>query len=167
MRALCCNQYFAKWSITCDYKASSLQCVCVCVCVCACTRLVAQFCPTLCDPMDYSLPDSSVHGILQAIKVEWVAIFSPRGYSWLRYQIWISCTAGRFFYIWATREAPNCNITHQIAGLVIIKMLKVLGLTWNYDWLIALYNFVQMPSNYWRGETRNKTHMMFLWFCNS
>ena len=37
--------------------------VCVCVCVCVC---VTQFCPTLCDPMDYSLPGSSVHGILQA-----------------------------------------------------------------------------------------------------
>ena len=123
-----------------------------------------QSCPTLCDPVDCSLPESSVHGILQAIKVEWVAIFSPRGYSWLRYQIWISCTAGRFLYIWATREAPNCNITHQIAGLVIIKMLKVLGLTWNYDWLIALYNLVQMPSNY-SGVKLEIRHTWY--FCGS
>ena len=36
--------------------------------------LVAQSCPTLFDPMDCSLPDSSVHGILQAIILEWVAI---------------------------------------------------------------------------------------------
>ena len=36
--------------------------------------LVAQSCPTLCDPMDYSLPDSSVHGTLQASILEWVAI---------------------------------------------------------------------------------------------
>ena len=36
----------------------------------------AQFCPTLCDPMDYSLPGSSFHGILQAIILEWVAISS-------------------------------------------------------------------------------------------
>ena len=33
-----------------------------------------QSCPTLCDPMDYSLPGSSVHGILQAKVLEWVAI---------------------------------------------------------------------------------------------
>ena len=39
--------------------------------------LVAQSCPTLCDPMDYSPPDSSVHGILQARILEWVAIPSP------------------------------------------------------------------------------------------
>ena len=35
---------------------------------------VAQSCPTLSDPMDYSLPGSSVHGILQAKVLEWVAI---------------------------------------------------------------------------------------------
>ena len=39
--------------------------------------LVTQLCPTLCDPMDCSLPDSSVHGTLQARILEWVAIFSP------------------------------------------------------------------------------------------
>ena len=36
--------------------------------------LVAQSCPTFCDPMDCSLPGSSVHGILQARILEWVAI---------------------------------------------------------------------------------------------
>ena len=40
---------------------------------------VAQFCLTLCDPMDCSLPGSSVHGILQARILEWVAISSSRG----------------------------------------------------------------------------------------
>ena len=37
--------------------------MCVCVCVCVCTQL----CPTLCDPMDYSLPGSSVHGIFRGV----------------------------------------------------------------------------------------------------
>ena len=40
--------------------------------------LVAQLCPTLCDPMDYSPPGSSIHGILQARILEWVALPSPR-----------------------------------------------------------------------------------------
>ena len=44
--------------------------------VCA-WMLVAQSCLTLCNPLDYSLPGSSVHGILQVRKVEWVAISSP------------------------------------------------------------------------------------------
>ena len=39
-----------------------------------CEVLVVQSCPTLCDPMDCKLPGSSVHGILQARKLEWVAI---------------------------------------------------------------------------------------------
>ena len=40
--------------------------------------LVTQSCLTLFDPMDYSPPDSSVHGILQARILEWVAVFSSR-----------------------------------------------------------------------------------------
>ena len=35
---------------------------------------VSQLCPTLCDPMDYGLPGSSLHGIFQAIVLEWIAI---------------------------------------------------------------------------------------------
>ena len=52
--------------------------VCVCVYVCV---LVAQLCLTLCDPVDYSLPGSSVHGISQARILEWVAVPSSRGSS--------------------------------------------------------------------------------------
>ena len=39
----------------------------------------AQSCPSLCDPMDCSLPGSPVHGILQARTLEWVAIFFSKG----------------------------------------------------------------------------------------
>ena len=42
---------------------------------------VAQSCPTLCDPMDCSLPGSSVHGIFQARILEWIAIPFSRGSS--------------------------------------------------------------------------------------
>ena len=45
---------------------------------------VAQLCPTLCNPMDCSLPGSSVHGIFQARILEWVAICLSRGSSQLR-----------------------------------------------------------------------------------
>ena len=45
--------------------------------MCACS--VTQSCPALCDPMDCSLPDSSVHGIFQARILQWVAISSSRG----------------------------------------------------------------------------------------
>ena len=67
--------------------------------------LVAQSCLTLCDPMDCILPGSSVHGIFWARVLEWVAIPSSRGFSQPRDQTRASCIAGRFFTIWATREA--------------------------------------------------------------
>ena len=72
----------------------------LCVCVCF-SHLVM----TLCDPMDCSLPGSSVHGILQARILEWVAIPFSRGSSGPRDWTWVSCIAGRFFTIWAMREA--------------------------------------------------------------
>ena len=49
-----------------------------------------QLCPTLCNPMDCRLPGSSVHGILQARILEWVAMPSSRGSSWPRDRTHIS-----------------------------------------------------------------------------
>ena len=69
------------------------------------TVLVAQSCLTLCDPMDWGPPGSSVHGILKARILEWVAISFSRGSSWPRDWTWVSCIASGFFTIWATREA--------------------------------------------------------------
>ena len=56
--------------------------------------LVAQLCPTFCDPMDCSQPYSSAHGILQARILEWVAIPFSRECSWPRDQTWVSRIAG-------------------------------------------------------------------------
>ena len=66
---------------------------------------VAQSYPTLCDPMDCSLPGSSLHGILQARVLEWVAISFSRVSSQPRDRTWVSCIPGRRFNLWATREA--------------------------------------------------------------
>ena len=66
---------------------------------------VAQSCPTLCDPMDCSLPCSSVHGIFQARVLEWVTISLSRGSSRPRDRTWVSRVVGRCFTISATREA--------------------------------------------------------------
>ena len=62
----------------------------------------AQSCPTLCNPMNYT-----VHGILQAKILEWVAFPFSRGSSQPRDQSQVSRTAGRFFTSWATREAQE------------------------------------------------------------
>ena len=61
---------------------------------------VAQSCPTLCGPLDYT-----VHGIPQARILEWVAFPFSRGSSQPRDQTQVSCIAGRFFTSWAMREA--------------------------------------------------------------
>ena len=61
--------------------------------------LVIQLSLTLCNPMDYSLLDSSVHRILQARILEWAAIPFSRGSSQPSGQIRAFCIAGRFFTI--------------------------------------------------------------------
>ena len=68
--------------------------------------LVAQSCPTLCNPMDYSPPGSFVLEILQGRILERIAIFFSRGSFWPRDGIPVSCIAGRFFTVWATGK-PN------------------------------------------------------------
>ena len=61
--------------------------------------LVDQSCPTLWDPMDCGSPCSSVHGILQARILEWVAIPFSGGSSPLRDRTQVSCVAGEFFTV--------------------------------------------------------------------
>ena len=65
---------------------------------------VTQSCLTHCDPMDYT-----VHGILQARILEGVAIPFSKGSSQPRDQTQVSCTAGGFFTIWATRHTTRVN----------------------------------------------------------
>ena len=62
-------------------------------------------CLTLCNPMNCSLPGSSIHGILQARILEWVAISFSKGSSRPRNRTKVSHIAGRRFTLWATREA--------------------------------------------------------------
>ena len=64
--------------------------------------LIAQSCPTRCNPTDCRKPGSSVHGIFQAKVLEWITIPFSRGTSWPRDQTWVYCIAGRFFTIWVT-----------------------------------------------------------------
>ena len=63
---------------------------------------VTQFCLTLCDPTDYSLPGSSLHGILQARILDWGAISFTRGSSWIRDWTSVFCIGRWALYHWAT-----------------------------------------------------------------
>ena len=71
--------------------------------------------------MDCSLPGSSVHGILQARILEWVAIPFSRGSSWLRDWTQVSHPAGRFFAIWATMEDFHNKSAQISAALMLCK----------------------------------------------
>ena len=90
----------------------------------ACVRV--QSCPTLCNPIDCSPPGPSVHGILQARIIEWVAMPSCRGSSQPRdgtSVFCISCVEGGFFTHWATWEAPPKSL-HEILYFQVLVALS-------------------------------------------
>ena len=103
---------------------------------------VAQLCLTVCNPMDCSLPGSSVHEIFQAKVVEWVAISFSRRSSWPRDWPWVSRIVGRRFTLWATRDqqkiglkiywawpypseqdpvSPTVSLSHQEASISLLS----------------------------------------------
>ena len=86
----CCHSFMGGYNMQCSY------CVCVCVCV-----LLSHV--WLCNPVDCSLPGSSVHGIPQARVLEWVSMPFSQGSYPPRIQTQVSHTAGRCFTIWATQ----------------------------------------------------------------
>ena len=74
---------------------------------------VAQSCRTLCDPIDCSPSGSSVHGIFQAIILEWIAISFSRRSSQPRARTRVSHVVDRRFTIWATRQVWDSNISSK------------------------------------------------------
>ena len=114
-----------------------------------CRYSVTQSCPTLCNPMDYSSPGSSVHGTCQSRILEWIAISSSRGSSHPKDQTSISYI-NRFWFLYhcATWEAP-------ILHLILAKRLRsdassvintyspqgftsILPFTWNCIFLVNI-----------------------------
>ena len=86
---------------------------------------VLKSCPTLQDSMDCSLPGSSVHGIFQARRLEWVTIFSSRGSSWLNDWTcisFISCIGRQILSHCATWEAQH--------SLLVMPIWSWGGLIW-------------------------------------
>ena len=79
---------------------------------------VTQSCPTLCDPMDCSLPGSSVRGIFHTIVLEWIAISFSSGSSQPRDGTQVSHIVDRRFTIWATREVIILAEAHSISGKI-------------------------------------------------
>ena len=86
---------------------------------------VPQSCPTLCDPMDYT-----VHGILQAGILEWGAVPFSRGSSQPRDRTQVSRTAGGFFTSWATGKPKNTGVGRGYDS--ICKQFESTNNSWYY-----------------------------------
>ena len=90
-----------------------------------------QSCPTLCNPMLCSPAGSSFHGILQAGKLEWVAMPSSGGSSQLRDQTCISCIACGFFTAEPPRK-PRISVSLVIYGEKIPVLASEIEATQKY-----------------------------------
>ena len=132
LRLTCFTQYNAFESQTsfcsCQYISFALLCV-----------LVPQSCLTLRDPMDYTLPDSSVHGILQARILEWVVIPFSRASFQLRDQTSVSCIARRLFTIWATMF----DLTSILVRQILVRWLTSIHI------YVGTSQFVYSFTNWW------------------
>ena len=104
--------------------------------------------------MDYSPPDSSVHGVFQAKILEWVAVPSSRRSSWPTGWIWVSCIAGRFFTVWATRETFS---SVQFSCLVMSDSLRPHGLQYPSPVHHQLLELIQTHVH-WVGDSIQTSH---------
>ena len=111
----------------------------ICMCIWCDVTLVTQSCPTLCDPMDCSLPGSSVLGIFQARTLEWLAIAFSRGCPQPRNWSRVSHSAGTVFTIWASRQDCMChtlafnhqdkvNWKPQCTSMTVQRVLRIPGM---------------------------------------
>ena len=88
---------------------------------------VAQTCPTLCDPMDYSLQGSFVHGILQARILEWVTVSFSRGSSRPRYRTQVCSLASRFFTP-EPRGKPPVEVLYLYSSVQFLSLVRLCDL---------------------------------------
>ena len=132
-----------------EHRLYSLQIVCCYFCstkselsswdryVCV---LVAPSCSTLCDPMDCTLPGSSVHGILQARILKWVAMPSSRGSSWPRSDPHLLCLMHWrwILYLRVAREDQKTAYSTQNSKRRLSPNLSSNASTYNRHFLIDI-----------------------------
>ena len=95
-----------------------------------------------CDPMDCSLPGSSVHGIFKARVLEWVAISFSRGSSQPRDQTWVSQVVGRRFYCLShqgTEWLIECFFFKWFLVICVCSLEKCLFKSFAYFWMGCLF----------------------------
>ena len=122
---------------------------------------VAQLCPTLCDPMDCSLPGSSVHGIFLARVLKWIDIFYSRGSSQPRDWTRVSCIAGGCFTLWAKRRL------RENQRLNAFKLWCWKTIESPLDWKIQPVNPKRNQSWVFIGRSDAKVEALIIWLPNA
>ena len=122
---------------------------------------ITQSCPALCDPMDCSLPGSSIHGIFQARVLKWVAISFSRWFSRSRDQTQVSRIVGRCFTIWATREVLFMTValyyslkSGRLIPPIPFFFIKI---------ALAIWGFFVFPYKLWIFFCSNLKFVPILW----
>ena len=111
--------------------------------------------------MDCSPPGSSVHGILQAIILEWFGISFSRGSSWPRDQTWVSCTAGRFFNAEILGKLGSSYMSLQIHSGCYFLSLPSLWILFYY--IAKIYKNSSIPSeSIWQYNILSKITTLIL-----
>ena len=111
--------------------------------------LLTQLCLTVCNSMDCSPPGSSVHGILQAKILKWVAISFSKGSSWARDQTRISYMAGRFFTAESTGK-PSTTFSVPLDSVHIWFKWHHHSLSLISIWFIYVTFFPDYTGKIWR-----------------
>ena len=134
--------------------------------------LVSRLCPTLCNPLDCSLPGSSVHGILQARILAWVAISFSRESSQPRKWTQDSRTAGIFFTVWATREAQLIKRMQWLKFIIYPKEFQELAVRNSHTAperclpQLCVWRILELGEyNNWRSE--GFVHVLTVWHFSS
>ena len=103
---------------------------------------VTQSCPTLWDPINCSLPGSSIHGIFQAIVLYWIAISFSRGSSQHRDRTWVSHIVGRRFTV---RALTGRTFISKVTSLLFTKLCRLV-ITFLPRSKCLLISWLQSPS---------------------
>ena len=124
-------------------------CVCMCVCLCVCMCECSVMSETLCDPIDCSLPGSSVHGIFQARRLKRAAIsYCMRSDSWSRNRTCISCIGRRILYLLPHLESslvPWLGIKPRPLALVIFFSSHLVLVVVIRDWHVLTQRILFSP----------------------
>ena len=104
-----------------------------------------QSCPTLCDPIDRSLPGSSVPGILQARTLEWVAISFSNAWKWKvkmksLSRVWLSATP----WTVAQQAPPSMGFPRQQKNVITLQLCKIFNI--NESLFSILMSFLSLIS---------------------